>query len=170
MNPIEINITLTAGITDDLREILAAFAASSRQEAAEVNPAPALKAKEPEPAPAAASEPKPAPKAEDPKPEMPKELATLDPNGDYSAVDVRAAMDAARCRIEGADWKENTTGESYQKWHRKLTAYFKQVAARYGVEKPSALPDSQSRYHFIVDCAGIQISKDGSDLTEDLPF
>lgn len=86
----------------------------------------------------------------------------------YTEVDVRDAMDRARRRIEGEDYKTNTTGELYTQWHRKLTAWFKQTAAAYGSNKPSALPDSESRRKFIEECDLVHVS--GSVLTTPLPF
>ena len=86
----------------------------------------------------------------------------------YTEVDVRDAMDRARRRIEGEDYKTNTTGELYTQWHRKLTAWFKQTAAAYGSDKPSTLPDSESRRKFIEECDLVRVS--GSCLTTPLPF
>ena len=42
-----------------------------------------------------------------------------------TAEDVRAAMHKTRQRIEGEDYKENTNGEAYKKYHKPLTAQFK---------------------------------------------
>lgn len=86
----------------------------------------------------------------------------------YTEVDVRDAMDRARRRIEGEDYKTNTTGELYTQWHRKLTAWFKQTAAAYGSDKPSTLPDSESRRKFIEECDLVHVS--GSCLTVPLPY
>lgn len=86
----------------------------------------------------------------------------------YTEVDVRAAMDAARKRIEGEGWKENPDSEGYKKYHRPLTAWFKETAALYGAEKPSALPDSESRGKFIAACERVRVDGDGT--ITDLPF
>lgn len=86
----------------------------------------------------------------------------------YTEVDVREAMDRTRRRIEGEDYKTNTDGELYQKWHRKLTGWFKNTAAIYGSDKPSALPDSDSRRKFIEDCDRVHTNED--DLTMPIPF
>lgn len=99
--------------------------------------------------------------AEEAAPEQPTEKV-------YTEVDVRDAMDRARRRIEGEDYKTNTTGELYTQWHRKLTAWFKQTAAAYGSDKPSTLPDSESRRKFIEECDLVHVS--GSVLTTPLPF
>ena len=97
---------------------------------------------DPQPAPAPAAEPQPIAKQ-------------------YTEVDVRAAMDATRKRIEGPDYKENTTGEGYQKYHRALTAWFKDIAASIGAEKPSALADSESRRKFIETCDVLYVADNG---------
>ena len=86
----------------------------------------------------------------------------------YPEVDVRAAMDAARKRIEGEGWKENPDSEGYKKYHRQLTAWFKETAALYGAERPSALPDSESRGKFIAACERVRVDDDGT--ISDLPY
>lgn len=86
----------------------------------------------------------------------------------YTEVDVREAMDRTRRRIEGEDYKTNTDGERYKKWHRKLTGWFKNTAALYGSDKPSTLPDSDSRRKFIEDCDRVHTNED--DLTMPIPF
>lgn len=78
-----------------------------------------------------------------------------------TAEDVRAAMHATRQRIEGEDYKENTNGELYKKYHKPLTAQFKNIAALLGADKPSALP-SDKIADFIEQCNGLQIMEDGT--------
>lgn len=78
-----------------------------------------------------------------------------------TAEDVRAAMHKTRQRIEGEDYKENTTGEAYKKYHKALTAQFKNIAALLGAEKPSALPSDEIA-SFIKQCDELQIMKDGT--------
>lgn len=87
---------------------------------------------------------------------------------EYTEADVRAAIDRARCRIEGDDWKDNPDGEGYKKWHRALTSWFKVTAALFGADRPSELPDSHSRMNFIRCCDEVEI-KDGA-LVEAVPF
>ncbi len=65
--------------------------------------------------------------------------------------DVREAMNRARCRIEGEDWKDNTDGDLYKKYHRQLNATFKNISALLGADKPSALP-ADKRADFIAEC------------------
>ena len=110
---------------------------------------------DPEPAPTA----EPAPVAEDPAPTVAQE---------YTEEDVRAAMHRTRQRIEGEDYKGKPDSEGYKQWHRVLTAWFKNTAAIYGVEKPSALPDSESRAKFIRDCDEVSIIN--GELSEPVPF
>lgn len=78
-----------------------------------------------------------------------------------TAEDVRAAMHVTRQRIEGEDYKENTNGDLYKKYHKPLTAQFKNIAALLGAEKPSALP-SDKIADFIEQCNGLQIMQDGT--------
>ena len=85
-----------------------------------------------------------------------------------TAEDVRAAMHATRQRIEGEDYKENTNGELYKKYHKPLTAQFKNIAALLGADKPSALP-SDKIANFIEQCNGLQIMEDGT-IGSNCPF
>ena len=85
-----------------------------------------------------------------------------------TAEDVRAAMHATRQRIEGEDYKENTNGDLYKKYHKPLTAQFKNIAALLGAEKPSALtPDKIA--DFIEQCNGLQVMEDGT-IGSNCPF
>ena len=85
-----------------------------------------------------------------------------------TAEDVRAAMHKTRQRIEGEDYKENTNGEAYKKYHKPLTAQFKNIAALLGAEKPSALPPDKIA-DFIEQCNGLQIMEDGT-IGSNRPF
>lgn len=78
-----------------------------------------------------------------------------------TAEDVRAAMHKTRQRIEGEDYKENTNCDLYKKYHKPLTAQFKNIAALLGAEKPSALPPDKIA-NFIEQCNGLQIMEDGT--------
>lgn len=172
MKEFNINVHVQVGVTDQLYALLSAFTNGlntcqnripATQAPAEVpTPEPVeapAEVVEQQPAPAApADEPAQAPAA-DPAPAEEKEL---------TEVDVRAAMDRTRRRIEGEDYKENTTGEGYKKWHRALTGWFKNTAALHGADKPSALPDHASRKAFIADCDEL-IIKNG-ELTVEVPF
>ena len=171
MDPIKINVNVQIGVTKELFGLLSAFqhrsapavaaapAESKPDEVAEVEqPKPEPEAKKEEAAPAA----DPAPKAE-----AKKEAAPA--NKEYTEVDVRAAMERTRKRIEGDDYKENTNGEKYKKYHRQLTAEFKNIAALLGSEKPSALPSSELRETFCAQCDKLVIGEDGN-ITTNAPF
>ena len=85
-----------------------------------------------------------------------------------TAEDVRAAMHKTRKRIEGEDYLENTKGDLYKKYHKPLTATFKNIAALLGAEKPSALtPDKIAS--FIEQCNGLQVMEDGT-IGSNCPF
>lgn len=85
-----------------------------------------------------------------------------------TAEDVRAAMHKTRQRIEGEDYKENTNGDLYKKYHKPLTAQFKNIAALLGAEKPSALPPDKIA-NFIEQCNCLQIMGDGT-IGSNCPF
>ena len=85
-----------------------------------------------------------------------------------TAEDVRAAMHATRQRIEGEDYKENTNGDLYKKYHKPLTATFKNIAALLGAEKPSALP-SDKIASFMEQCDELRVMEDGT-IGPILPF
>ncbi len=75
--------------------------------------------------------------------------------------DVRAAMHKTRQRIEGEDYKEHTDSEAYKKYHRALTAQFKNISALLGADKPSALP-ADKRKSFIEECDYLEVLEDGT--------
>lgn len=75
--------------------------------------------------------------------------------------DIREAMHKTRQRIEGENYKEETDGEAYKKYHRQLTATFKNIAALLGADKPSTLPAEQ-RAAFIAQCEELEILEDGT--------
>jgi hypothetical protein len=88
----------------------------------------------------------------------------------YTVADVRAAMHEARIRIEGENYKENTTSEKYQKWHKRLTEQFLEYAKKLGSSKPSELEEDE-RKTFIDACNELKIGEDGElKVEENLPF
>ncbi|MEG1159351.1 MAG: hypothetical protein RSC78_06030 [Acidaminococcaceae bacterium] len=110
-----------------------------------------------------AEQPAPVVEAETEQPAVdpqPEERPTTTGSKEYTEEDVRAAMDRTRRRIEGESYKEKTDSEGYKKWHRALTAYFKETAAECGAEKPSTLPDSDSRQKFIDRCDLVRIENE----------
>lgn len=163
MQPIQINVSVTIGVSQELKGLLLPLVAQLPP--VEVpEPKPAKKKAQPAVETKPAEEPAP---AEDPKPAETEQPAEQ-PAKEYTEVDVRAAMDAVRRRIEGEGWKENPTSEGYKKWHRVLTAWFKTTATECGAEKPSALPDSESRRKFIACCEAVFVN-DAGELVSDLP-
>ena len=168
MDPIKINVNVQIGVTKELFGLLSAF---QHRPAPAVAAAPAESKPDEAAAPAEVEQPKPEPEAKKeeaaPKAEAKKEEAPA--NKEYTEVDVRAAMERTRKRIEGDDYKENTNGEKYKKYHRQLTAKFKNIAALLGSEKPSALPSSELRETFCAQCDKLVIGEDGN-ITTNAPF
>lgn len=178
MQPIEINVKVTIGMENALLGILTKL--MNREEAPETVPAPkpSKRAKQVE------QEPQPKPEVEnqqasgqdatapieqqvaEPAPAAPAEQPAQ--NKEYTEVDVRAAMHKVRQRIEGENYKEQPDSEGYKKWHKVLTGWFKNTAVFCGAERPSTLPDSNSRYNFIQRCENVKVVND--ELVEDCPF
>ena len=179
MQPIEINVKVTIGMENALLGVLTKL--MIREEAPEAVPAPKPRKQakqveqEPQPKPevknpqAEAAAPQTEQPAAEPAPAEPAAPAEQPAqNKEYTEVDIRAAMDRTRKRIEGEDYKEKPDSEGYKTWHKRLTAWFKNTAALFGAEKPSALPDSESRAKFIAACDAVEIK--GDELTETCPF
>ena len=164
MQPIEINVKVTIGMENALLGVLTKL--MTREAATEAAPAP----KPSKQAEQVEEMPQPKPEVENPQAEpAPAEPAEQSAqNKEYTEVDVRAAMHKTRQRIEGENYKEQPDSEGYKKWHKVLTTWFKNTAAFCGAEKPSALPDSKSRYQFIRSCEGVKVVND--ELVEDCPF
>ena len=151
MEPIKINVNVQVGVTEELYSLLRNLLPGAKPVEA---PEPAVqqqesKTDEEQAAPAKEEEAEPAEK-------------------EYTEVDVRAAMERTRKRIEGEDYKENTSSEKYKKYHRQLTAEFKNIAAFLGSDKPSALPTSELRKNFCNQCDEL-ILEDGQ-ITRKIPF
>ena len=146
----QFTINVQIGLTPELTAVLLPLVAKLQSE------------KQPAAAPAVEE-----PAAEEAPAEQPAAEAAEEKK-EYTPEDVRAAMDRTRRRIEGEDFKENTTGELYKKWHRTLSGWFKNTAAIHGAEKPSALPDSDSRAAFIRECDEVIVEND--QLTTKCPY
>ncbi len=166
-----VNVQINVGVTPELCGLLTALIGSRQQPTA----APGVAAPAEQPAPTEKPEKKPRAR----KTDAPVEQAAADPEPapqpqqeadkkDYTEVDIRAAMDRTRKRIEGENYKEKTDSEGYKKWHRALTAWFMKIANELGAARPSALPDSDSRAKFIASCEAVTVSDNG-ELIEDLP-
>lgn len=164
MKEFNINVHVQIGITDALFGLLSAFAKSAPAPVAIAAQAPV----ETTPAPPAPVEQIQAEvTTQEPEAQAPVEgaqPAAPEPEKELTEVDVRAAMDRTRRRIEGENYKEDTNGEGYKKWHRVLTGQFKAIAALHGADKPSALPDHASRAAFIAEVDEL-IIKDGELVT-----
>lgn len=107
-------------------------------------------------------------KAEEAAPQNESQAKTEAEEKPLTAEDVRAAMHKTRKRIEGEDYLENTKGDLYKKYHKPLTATFKNIAALLGAEKPSALsPDKIAS--FIEQCDELRVMEDGT-IGPKLPF
>ena len=117
----------------------------------EVAPTPADPAEVPAPAPA---------EAEDGIPTDPKKRAEY----------LRQIMHRARQRIEGENYKTNTTGERYLKYHKPMADTFIQLAMQYGASKPSAIDDPEKIKAFEAECEQIHLDKDGNIATGPAPF
>ena len=167
MEPIKINVNVQVGVTEELYSLLRNLLPGAKPVAA---PEPVVQQQEsktdeaPQPAEVSNQEEAPTP---EPEAEVAPESKAPD-NKEYTEVDVRAAMERTRKRIEGEDYKENTSSEKYKKYHRALTAEFKNLAAFLGSDKPSALPSSELRETFCNQCDAL-ILEDGK-ITRKLPF
>lgn len=181
MQPIQINVQVNVGLNAELYTLLSAVLNRPAQ-VAELPAAPKpSKPAKPQPKPEVANKPtedkaetdKDAPEPQptpEPEPAQAPEPTQTEQAGqkEYTEVDVRAAMDRTRRRIEGENYKEKTDSEGYKRWHRTLTGWFKNTAAMFGAEKPSALPDSESRAKFIACCDAVTVKND--ELVENCPF
>lgn len=163
MEPIQINVAVNIGVTPELSEFLSMI--TNRNQGA---PCPATAPEEKKEvvveAPAVIN-PEPAPAPAEPEQPAPVEAT---PVKELTEVDVREAMDKCRKRIEGEDYKVNTSSEGYKKWHRQLTSWFKNTSAALGAKKPSALPDHSSRAAFIEMCE--EVTTEGDKLITNVPF
>ena len=152
MSPILINVSVELGMSDDVKTLLQALLCH-RQNVI--------------PAPAAAATPAPE-KTEKPVKAEAKKIEETKPSGDEADEEaVRAAMDRARVRIEGEDW-QNASSAGRKEWHSAMNSWFKATSALFGAEKPSALPDEESRRRFIECCDRVAIV-DGK-IQEPIPF
>ena len=170
----EIKVNVQVDVTPNVVNLVSAIlgkVGTAAEPAPVEAPAPAA-----DEAPAAPAKKPRKPKTETPEPEEPApgtimqthnpepEPAPAAPGEDlpYTEEEIRAAMHETRCRIEGEDYKENTTSERYVKYHKRLTAVFKSLAKDLsGQEKPSALP-VEVRGAFIEACKLIQEAADGN--------
>lgn len=186
MQPIQINVQVNVGLNAELYTLLSTVLNRPAQVAEQPAAPKPNKPAKPQPKPEVANkptegegvsetakdtpEPQPTPEPEPEPAQAPEPQPQTEQAGqkEYTEVDVRAAMDRTRRRIEGENYKEKTDSEGYKRWHRTLTGWFKNTAAMFGAEKPSALPDSESRAKFIACCDAVTVKND--ELVEDCPF
>lgn len=162
---ISINLNVLFDLTARMAKTLTALAGRQPQPAA---PAVAL------PEPAESDKPAPAPEPVAPAPEpaapAPEPAPTPAQAKELTAEDVRDAIDRTRRRFEGEDYAQNTDTEEYKRYHKALTALFKQSAmVLAGVTKPSLLPPDKIA-DFIADCDGITMDENGDLIPAKAPF
>ncbi len=191
MDVFNVNVKIQIGVTDELFKLLQPVVSSLNKPQVE-NEKPALEDKKPKSGNgkkaeedkkpqvenekqitraeenSEVKEEQPAEQAEESSEEVAEVKEETAETKEYTEVDVRAAMDATRKRIEGEDYKTNTESEGRKNWHRKLTAWFKNTAAVLGADKPSELPDSASRAAFIASCERVTI--ENNELIENAPL
>lgn len=146
---LSINVQINLGLTEQLADIANAIIAQLRP----VGFSRYQECEQPEaPQPNTTTEAPAEAKPEAEKAEAPKAL---------TEEDIRKAMHEARQRIEGEDYKEHTDSEAYKKYHKALTAQFKNLAAELGADKPSLLLEEQ-RAAFIKSCGELTVLQDGT--------
>lgn len=175
----DLKIKIEIGVTPELKALAESLIGARKampegecervQQKAKAEPKAAKKAVKEETQPQPQPQPEPngvnqdAPDAEKPQPQPQPQPQ----KATYTEEDVREAMHKCRCRIEGEDYKDNPQGEGYAKWHKNLTAFFKNMSARLGYDRPSELP-VELRKAFIDECADIIIGEDG--LLTSVPY
>lgn len=163
---LNLNLNVLIGVTPQLADFITAILQSrpwaTSQPAAGM---PAEQIFDPIPEPVVAE----APIAEEPAPEVIDFTPTVEAQAqELTESDIRACMHRTRQRFEGEDYKDNTDSEGYKKYHKALTAMFKNIAVFLGADKPSALPAEQ-RAAFIKECDELIIDSDGR-ITRSCPF
>ena len=179
-----INVSVSIGVTPEVTALVAAILTKKPTATVEVPASEQPSAEAPIDAAPAHAEPKRGRKAktqtaEEPKAEEPAEEPAKEPKAEEPAAeahtegkaptaeDVRKAMDRARVRIEGEDWETNITSEGRTKYHKQLTATFKNISSLLGSDKPSTLPE-ENRRSFINQCDVLVV--ENGEITTHLPF
>ena len=147
-----INVRVALDVTPELVSLVTAILASNQPQSMGIPLSPLANQHEEAPKTEAKSESEQVP-SETSKGAAKKKLTT-----EY----IREAMHKARQRIEGEDYKNNVDGEQYKKYHKRLTAQFKQIATLLGKDKPSELDTEEARQSFIDQCNELRILDDGS--------
>lgn len=160
MTPIQINVSVSIGLTPQLTSLAEALISKLTTT---TTPADNVETSVDNVETSAGNVATPAEVAEEPAEEEPQAEV------EKSIADrVKDAIERTRKRIEGDDYEYNMQSELRNKWHRKLTAWFKKTSALYGSDKPTLLPDEESCRRFIADCDAVHIN--GDDLTLPIPF
>ena len=179
-----INVSVSIGVTPEVTALVAAILTKKPTATIEVPASEQPSAEAPIDAAPAHAEPKRGRKAktqtaEEPKAEEPAEEPAKEPKAEEPAAeaptegkaptaeDVRKAMDRARVRIEGEDWETNITSEGRTKYHKQLTATFKNISSLLGSDKPSTLPE-ENRRSFINQCDELVV--ENGEIITTLPF
>ena len=166
-----INVSVSIGVTPEVTALVAAILTKKPTATVEVPASEQPSAEAPIDAAPAHAEPKRGRKAktqtvEEPKAEEPSAEAPTEGKAP-TAEDVRKAMDRARVRIEGEDWETNITSEGRTKYHKQLTATFKNISSLLGSDKPSTLPE-ENRRSFINQCDELVV--ENGEIITTLPF
>lgn len=149
------NLNITVSLDEQTRQLLADVAAAfGRGET--VTTGHDFAAAEPVPA---QEEQQPAIAVAEPEKEVPEKNPTLE--------DVRAAITAARVRIEGEDW-QTATSEGRKLYHAKVTEKIKQLAALFDATKPSEIK-AENRKQFIRELQDLGVDENG-EVVQKLSF
>lgn len=177
-----VNVQVNIGVTPEVVQLVtalltkkepAAIAAPESEQPTDQAPAQTKRARKVKTADAPAEESVQAAEAEAPAdnddaaPEEPTPAPESSERKELTEQDVRDAMRKTRQRIEGEDYDNNTNSEGYKKYHKKLTAMFKTIAAELGSDKPSTLP-ADKRESFIKQCD--ELVAEGDAITTKLPY
>lgn len=161
-----INVNVRVSVTPETAALIGAMLQSTSTQA----PAPTARPVEAPTAEVTNQASAPAPETEQPAAAPAEEAPTPEPEAIKAptAEDIRAAMHRTRQRIEGEDYKDNTSSEGYKKYHRRLTSTFKGIAAFLGADKPSALP-AEMIPGFITACDELYLDEYG-EIKSKVPF
>ena len=149
------NLNITVSLDEQTRQLLAVMAAAfGRGETVTIGHD--FAAAEPVPV---QEEQQPAIAVAEPEKEVPEKNPTLE--------DVRAAITAARVRIEGEDW-QTATSEGRKLYHAKVTEKIKQLAALFDATKPSEIK-AENRKQFIRELKDLGVDEHG-EVVQILPY
>ena len=151
----DLNVNVTVGVTPTLGNLLGSFLNQPTTGTVLEAPAPIAPAvaefpvEEPQPSTYTAP-------AFEPLPAISEVVINGKPVQDYTKEDVENAMHQTRIRFEGDNYKNETTSERYQKYHKQLNGIFKMIAAELAQCKPTSLPAEKIPL-FIGECAALNL-------------